>query len=305
MISPYKIYIQVPNYDKQDRSFGFRLHAAPTIEDCEYKMSSKIFVVSDIEGNFVSFFKLLVAAKVISTKMEWIFEDNHLVILGDCFDRGDQVTECLWLIYSLEEKAKRYGGHVHFILGNHEIMNMNGDWRYIHPAYALNTNSETNPPTALYHGNHELWKWLQTKNIIEKIGNILFVHAGISRETLNLRLTVQDMNQIVRPWYGKATIAEHLSPQLSTLFNSYASPFWYRGYYMGEPDKKLISETLKFYKAKVIITGHTMINQITPFFKNKIFNINTDHSTEASEGMLITKRSFYRVNQKVIQEKIV
>lgn len=304
MISPYKIYIQVPNYEKQDRSFGFRLHSTPTVEPCEYRMPSRIFVVSDIEGNFVSFFKLLVAAKVISTKMEWIFENNHLVILGDCFDRGDQVTECLWLIYSLEEKAKRFGGHVHFILGNHEIMNMNGDWRYIHPRYALLTSSENNPPTALYHGNLELWKWLQTKNIIERIGYVLFVHAGISREILNLQLSIQEINDLVRPWYGKAAFAEQFSLQLSMLFDAYTSPFWYRGYYMGNADKDLIGETLKFYNSKIIITGHTMINQITPFFKKKVININTDHSTGSSEGLLITKRGYYRVNQKVIEEKI-
>ncbi len=45
---------------------------------------------------------------------------------GDMFDRGDQVTECLWLVYALEETAKAAGGYVHFILGNHELMNLQG-----------------------------------------------------------------------------------------------------------------------------------------------------------------------------------
>ncbi len=45
------------------------------------------------------------------------------------------MTECLWLIYSLEEKAKAAGGYVHFILGNHEIMNMQGDFRYVQDKY--------------------------------------------------------------------------------------------------------------------------------------------------------------------------
>ena len=45
------------------------------------------------------------------------------------------VTEVLWLIYSLEEKAKAAGGYVHYILGNHEIMNMSNDLRYVQNRY--------------------------------------------------------------------------------------------------------------------------------------------------------------------------
>ncbi len=56
---------------------------------------------------------------------------------GDMFDRGEQVTECLWLIYSLEEKAKKSGGYVHFILGIiMEIMNLCGDIRYRQKKYS-------------------------------------------------------------------------------------------------------------------------------------------------------------------------
>ncbi len=106
MISPFKISIEVPEYEKKGRFFSFRLHSTPVNDECEFNMPPKIFVVSDIEGNFVSFFKLLVAAEVINSKTEWTFSDGHLVILGDCFDRGEQVTECLWLIYSSLKKKQ-------------------------------------------------------------------------------------------------------------------------------------------------------------------------------------------------------
>ena len=71
------------------------------------------------------------AGKVIDTDLTWSFGDGHLVIVGDVFDRGPNVTECLWLIYRLEQEASAAGGAVHFLLGNHELMVMRGDLRYL------------------------------------------------------------------------------------------------------------------------------------------------------------------------------
>ena len=97
-----------------------------------------MLILSDIEGNFGAFRKLLQANHVIDDNFNWTFEKNHLVLIGDFVDRGTMVTEVLWLIYSLEEKAKAAGGYVHYILGNHEIMNMSNDLRYVQDRYIRN-----------------------------------------------------------------------------------------------------------------------------------------------------------------------
>lgn len=44
------------------------------------------------------------------------------MIIGDIFDRGKDVPQIFWLFYKLEEEAAKAGGHVSFILGNHEPM---------------------------------------------------------------------------------------------------------------------------------------------------------------------------------------
>ncbi|HEY3429526.1 MAG TPA: metallophosphoesterase, partial [Cyclobacteriaceae bacterium] len=95
----------------------------------------KIVAISDIEGNFERFRELLLISGVIDSAYNWAFDDGHLVLAGDFFDRGLNVTECLWLIYNLETKAAQAGGYVHFILGNHEIMNMSYDFRYVRKKY--------------------------------------------------------------------------------------------------------------------------------------------------------------------------
>lgn len=291
MIRNPKIAVSIPDMERSDRYFSFRLKNHISAERSEYARPNKIFVISDIEGNFRSFCKLLMKAKVVDKRLHWTFEDNHLVIVGDCFDRGEEVTECLWLIYSLEEKAKKEGGCVHFILGNHEIMNMNGDWRYVHPKYAQRKKGVT---TALYDGNNELWRWLCNKNIIEKIGDILFVHAGIARELVQINLSIRNINELARPYYTRAS-ETFTNPVLSLLYNSNTSPFWYRGYYLGTASEEQVDETLQHFKVKTIVTGHTLISQVDSFFNGKVINVNTDHASGNSQGLLISRHRFYRV----------
>lgn len=301
MLKNPKITLAIPGENQSGSYFSFRLKRNLDNEPCVFRRPEKIFVISDIEGNFKTFCKLLYNGKVINKKLQWIFSDNHLVILGDCFDRGEQVAECLWLIYSLEEKAREVGGYVHFILGNHEIMNMNGDWRYVHPKYAaLNGAVST---TALYDGNTELWRWLRTKNIMEKIGNTLFVHGGISEDLLVFNVSINDINKRVRPYYLRAN-EQFEDPLLNTVFGSMQSPFWFRGYYQPGMDESLIDAVLKKYKVSRIITGHTVVDEISPFFNGKLINIDTNHTTENSEALLIVRRRFYRIKVDNTKEMI-
>src|SRR5688572_12766893 len=116
-----KIALSVPSSIKSDRYFSLRLKESMKGEYSQYIQPKRILVLSNIESNFSSFCKVLIKFGIINKKMQWIFGDNHVVILGDCFDRGDEATECMWLIYSLEEKAKRKKGYVHFILSNNKI----------------------------------------------------------------------------------------------------------------------------------------------------------------------------------------
>lgn len=294
LTSKHQIALSVPDQDKPERTFSFSLKQDLRNQPCEYSKPSRILALSDIEGNFQSFRKLLYKYKVIDKHYKWIFKDGHLVIAGDCFDRGEQVMECLWLIYSLEEKAQRNGGYVHFILGNHEIMNLTGDWRYVHPKYAQRENGSS---TALYDGNNELWRWLCTKNIIEKIGDILFVHGGIAKELLKPGIFTAEINKIARPYYTRAE-EKFTDPLLSLIYGTETSPFWYRGYYLGTASQEQVDATLKHFNVKTIVTGHTIIGSVESFFDGKVINIDNDHTTDSSEALLISHDKFYRISGK-------
>lgn len=291
--------------DDLRKAFPVELKSKLTLESSVTAVRpERLFVLSDIEGEFEAFRKLLQANKIIDDQFNWTFGKGHLVFAGDMFDRGLQVTECMWLVYMLEEKAIAAGGHVHFVLGNHEIMNLQGDHRYVKEKYKENAKLMGKTIIQLYNENSELGRWLRTKNIIEKIGDLLFMHGGFSQELNNQPLSVEQLNATARPFYANSKAADNTDPKVGLLYNSMTSPFWYRLYYRESENRRIykakesqVDSTLQKFNVKHIITGHTIIaDSITTHYNNKVINTDTRHREGKSEALLIEGSNFYRVN---------
>lgn len=289
--------------DRYDQVLKVQPHKHTVSEPvpCIFNDRGKILAVSDIEGNFTAFRELLQANDVIDKNYNWIFNDGHLVLVGDFFDRGEQVTECLWLIYMLEEKARQAGGHVHFILGNHDIMNLTGDIRYVAHKYKKNAEALQLPYEKMYDTTSMLGKWLRSKNIIEQINGILFVHGGISENVLNMKMSLQQINITAR---NAMQLAKEELKEKDTiaycLLHDGDSPIWHRSYYKKNDatPPHIVDNTLSYFGASRIITGHTVISDtISVHYGGKIINIDSRHKYEHSEALLINDKSFYRVNR--------
>ncbi len=290
--------------DDPEKFFTVRLQKKLQNEKSDYKKPARQLVVSDIEGNFAAFRKLLQANGVIDADFRWTFGNGHLVMIGDFFDRGDRVTEVLWLIYSLEEQAKTAGGYVHFVLGNHEIMNLSDDLRYLNAKYKESAALLNVPYIRLYDANSELGRWLRTKNIIERIGRMLFIHAGISESINQMNVSLGQINQLARPYYDD-TIYNYKNPQSDTIMGN-EGPFWYRGYYakgtQGMPEQ--IEATLSKFAVKQIVTGHSLVaDTVSLWYGGKVINTDTHHANGHSEALLVEGDKLYRVNstgQKIL-----
>jgi len=130
-----------------------------------YDDVSKFVAISDIHGQYDLFEALIRTHNVIDEDGNWIYGDGHLVVVGDVFDRGEKVTETLWLLFQLEKQAAAVGGKVHLLLGNHELMILHGDVRYIHPKYRYTQGVFGIEYPKLYDEKTVLGQWLRTKNI--------------------------------------------------------------------------------------------------------------------------------------------
>ncbi|UCE65156.1 MAG: metallophosphoesterase, partial [Candidatus Zixiibacteriota bacterium] len=172
---------------------------APSVENEYFENVSKIFAVSDIHGEYDYLVDILKKGGIIGDGNRWIFGDGHLLIAGDVFDRGEKVTECLWLIYRLEQEAVKSGGRVHYLLGNHELMDLRGDLRYVPEKYNAGIVDRGRISyDRLFGERTEFGRWLRTKNAIVIINGILFVHGGISPELIRHHKNITDINRTVR-----------------------------------------------------------------------------------------------------------
>lgn len=274
-------------------------------QEYEYPIPKKLIAISDIEGNFKQFKKFLIHNKVMDKNYQWTFGKGHLVLNGDFFDRGLQVTQCLWLIYKLEQEAENAGGKVHFILGNHDIMNMYGSVKYVRKAYFENANRIGLEYEDLYAPNTELGKWLQSKNIVQKIGKYLFVHAGISPELNELELSLKDINELPRPHYFNVfTSRKNADKTLEILLSSKLSPYWYRGIAKKEIDEEDLEEILEDFKVSKMVIGHTLSDEVSYLYNGTIINIDTDHAKGKTQGLLIQNNEEYKIDINGKKSKI-
>jgi len=283
--------------DEPGKFFSVMLKEHLQNENAEFTGVSRQLILSDIEGNFGAFRKLLQGAGVIDTSFNWTFGNGHLILGGDFFDRGTQVTEVLWLIYSLENKAKAAGGYVHFVLGNHEIMNLSSDLRYVQPKYIENAALLNLKYQSLFDENTELGRWLRTKNIVEKIGDILVMHGGISAMVNRLNLSIPAINELARPWYADTTY-QYPDSKIDSLLGD-LGPLWYRGYYTrsNRITSEQIDSTLSLFDVKHIVTGHTIVaDTVSVWYDGRILDTDVHHSEGKSEALLIEENKFYRIN---------
>ena len=154
-----------------------------------------IGVISDVHGNYRTYINLLKVSGIVDNDLNWKFGKGHLVVLGDIFDRGDMVTEILWHLYGLEKQAAEAGGMVHVMLGNHEVMVLDGNLTYMNQKYNQVEKISGIKYSDLYAGNSVLGNWLRSKPVMITINDIIFVHAGISPELVQRKLTALRINQ--------------------------------------------------------------------------------------------------------------
>src|SRR6187397_2499035 len=105
--------------------------AAPSA--CAIDGVARIVAVGDAHGAYDRYVAILRAAGLIDDRQRWAGGRTHLVQTGDLLDRGAGSRQILDLLRRLERDAESKGGAVHVLLGNHEVMRMLGDLRYVSP----------------------------------------------------------------------------------------------------------------------------------------------------------------------------
>ena len=133
-----------------------------------------ILVVGDVHGDFDDFCSILKRAGLVNDQNHWIAGKTTLVQPGDTIDRGPKSREVIDLIMQLEKEAADAGGRVVPLLGNHEVMNIVGDLRYVSvPGYGEFADSDSEKRRQSAYQDYAAWR--------EKYGSFL---AGLKQPQL-------------------------------------------------------------------------------------------------------------------------
>ncbi len=262
----------------------------------KYETEERVVALSDIHGQYDVFVDLLRTHAIVDEDNNWSFQKGHLVITGDVMDRGDKVMECLWLIHKLEQQAQQAGGYVHFLLGNHELMVMNGNLDFLHRKYRYTSALLKTPYQELFSKDTALGNWLASKNVLVQINDVLYVHGGISQQTMSLNLGIDAINNTFKKelyYQDEKTIDSN--PKLFTLYYD-DGPLWYRGYaYPYSFNKDYVDKTLSELNLRSIVVGHTSLSNIKGLYDNRIVLIDSSIKLGRTGELFINDNGSYTV----------
>jgi hypothetical protein len=196
------------------------------------------------------------------------------------------------------------------LIGNHEMMHLQNDLRYVEPKYRtfdkLLSKETGLSYVDLFRQNTELGQWLRSRNIVEKIGDTLFTHGGISPVMSDSKLTLGQINKAMR---AAIDIKKADRSALEKVLFGRNGPMWYRGYFMplpGSPsiDKQELTKVLQFYQAKAVAVGHTIVVKPKRFFDGRVIAVDVKHPADhlttepprTSYGVLFNHKGIFVVD---------
>ena len=244
----------------------------------------RVVAFGDVHGAYSALVELLRATGVVGPDLRWTGGNAHVVSLGDLTDRGPDTRQVLDLVMRLQREAEAAGGRFHVVLGNHEVMNLLGDLRYVpaaeYAAFAAEESAALRaeafaafaaagagrdtaagraqfdapyPPgffarRAAFSAQGRYGAWLASLPAIIVINDTAFLHGGLSpvvaAEGLDVNAKVRDA--LARSFADAPELGEN-------------GPLWYRGSVYCKPllEEATFDAALARLGVARAVVGHT------------------------------------------------
>lgn len=253
----------------RDASAAAPIVAAATPEPSEGSAAPhnrRIVALGDVHGDLASARAALQLAGAVDAEGRWVGGDLIVVQLGDQTDRGDDEREILDWFARLDTEAEAAGGAFHALLGNHELMNVQLDLRYVTeggfadfadvpcPAEASSCATAPEPVrgrVAAFEPGGVYAQRLAEHDVVLVLDGTVFVHGGLLPQYA--QLGVAELNDGVSAWL-RGDAAE------PAFVQGEDSPVWSRRLAMDttDADCAALGESLALLGAERMVVGHTV-----------------------------------------------
>lgn len=226
---------------------------------------ARVVAIGDVHGDLQATRAALRLAGAIDDKGAWSGGTLTVVQTGDQLDRGDDERAIVDLFERLRREAPATGGQVVPLNGNHETMNVQGDFRYVTPGgltsfgglaqrshYAAAAPEPFRQRAEAFLPGGQYASVLGTRDVIAIVGDSVFVHGGVLPE--HVTLGVERINRETRAWMN----GEGAPPESIT---SERAPVWVRDYSADPPSAaacESLGRVLAALGVRRMVVGHTV-----------------------------------------------
>jgi hypothetical protein len=248
-------------------------NAAPTSPASNQELARKgvprVVAIGDMHGDLEAARRALRLAGAVDEADRWTGGALTLVQTGDVLDRGDDDRAIFDWLERLRPEAKAAGGELISLSGNHELMNVAQDFRYVTPRAFAAFDELGGRPAAFRPGGAYALR-IALRPFVVQVGDSVYVHGGLLPEHVEYGLA--RMQAELRAWLAG-------QGPLPALVTREDSPVWTRAYSAEVPDCERLTRALGMLGAKRMVVGHTpQQHGITSACDEQVWRIDTGMS---------------------------
>lgn len=262
------------------------------MEPSIFPARSRLVVIGDIHGDLERLNHLLISTGIMNDKFQWTAEpkDTWVIQMGDQIDSRMRTSDphdgeaspspwettadvqVVFFMRNLDREARRSGGRVISLLGNHEILNALGDMSYV-SLKSLNMLGGPKNRIKTFAPGGYMARILADRPVVLQVGPYVFCHAGLLPHH---GTDFAHMNHLCR----KFLLGFPLSPTEQTMFHELfidgEGLLWTRAALTEDYQKNKLAGILSSVNATALIVGHNpMPDGITTTQEKNLWFVDT------------------------------
>jgi len=220
----------------------------------------RVVSVGDLHGDLQQAKLVFEMAGLLDREGNWAGGNGTIFVqTGDVVDRMPDTIALFELMEQMKQQAFEAGGEVIALLGNHEVMNLLRDYRYLHDD-DLATFKTKQRRFRAFSAAGSIGRHLYSQNLVHRVGDTIFCHAGISEDWASL--SVHEINEKMHadlPRMVRSPAKRTVKYEQYPIFGL-TGPVWFRGF-SKQPESamcKQLERVLEKMGARRMVVGHSL-----------------------------------------------